>query len=209
MRDALGDVEADVAEGFARKNPGEFANFLRFALASLAEARTRLKDGVARGCFTDDDVAMSLVWDERARIALENLRDSQLRMAEKWRERAARAESLAAALAEKYGRLARIRELAEVRELRRSTRLSLKYKSIVTGAGLVTGQASSVAHGGSCTSAKPRTSAPAGVRPWRCRPQARSCTSATAAYFSVSSRYFGERTNAGELPYFRAAGSRH
>ena len=85
VRDALGDVEADVAEGFARKNPGEFANFLRFALASLAEARTRLKDGVARGGFTADDVAMSLVWDERARIALENLRDSQVRRAEQWR----------------------------------------------------------------------------------------------------------------------------
>ena len=91
VRDALGDVEADVAEGFARKNPGEFANFLRFALASLAEVRTRLKDGVARGCLTDADVAISLVWDERARIALENLRDSQLRMAEKWkRERRGR-----------------------------------------------------------------------------------------------------------------------
>jgi four helix bundle protein len=86
LRDALADCEADVAEGFARKNPGDFANFLRFSLASLAESKTRLKDGVAREYFTDAEVAMSLTWEQRARVALEHLRESQVLMAEKWKE---------------------------------------------------------------------------------------------------------------------------
>lgn len=82
IRDALLDCESDVAEGFARKNPGDFANFLRFALASLAEAKTRLNDGVARAYYTDADVLMSRTWEQRARTALEHLRDTQLQMAE-------------------------------------------------------------------------------------------------------------------------------
>jgi four helix bundle protein len=86
LRDALADVESDVAEGFARKHPGDFANFLRFGLASLAEAKTRLIDGVARGHFSDEEAAMSLTWEQRARVALEHLRESQLRIAEQWKK---------------------------------------------------------------------------------------------------------------------------
>ncbi len=48
VNDAALDVTADVAEGFARFYPGEFARFLDYAIASLAEVRMRLEAGYRR-----------------------------------------------------------------------------------------------------------------------------------------------------------------
>jgi four helix bundle protein len=45
VTDAALDAAADVAEGFARFYPGEFARFLDYAIASLAEVRMRTEAG--------------------------------------------------------------------------------------------------------------------------------------------------------------------
>jgi four helix bundle protein len=57
---AVSSVESDIAEGFARWRPREFAQFLRYALASLAETRVRLRDGVHRGHFTEAALVRAL-----------------------------------------------------------------------------------------------------------------------------------------------------
>jgi four helix bundle protein len=53
LRDQLAGAASDIsgcqAEGFARYRPAEIANFLTYALASLAEAEDRLEDGILRG----------------------------------------------------------------------------------------------------------------------------------------------------------------
>jgi four helix bundle protein len=52
IRDAAAGAPRNIAEGFGRFSPGEFAMFLRYAVASLAETRNHLLDGEDRGYFT-------------------------------------------------------------------------------------------------------------------------------------------------------------
>jgi four helix bundle protein len=49
IRDSSASAPANIAEGFARGRPAEFARFLEFAKASLAETRNHLMDGRDRG----------------------------------------------------------------------------------------------------------------------------------------------------------------
>ena len=77
LREAASGISANVAEGFERNNPPEFVNFLRYSLASLAEARTRLKDGVQRGYFAEADCRLAFTWARRCRPVLLNLLRSQ------------------------------------------------------------------------------------------------------------------------------------
>ena len=79
--EAAASIEANIAEGFARFVPGELANFLRYALGSLAECRTRLDDGVARGHFRPADIERALVFAARCESATRALRASQQRLA--------------------------------------------------------------------------------------------------------------------------------
>ncbi len=53
IRDATVDAVSDVAEGFARFQPKDFARFLDYALASLGEVQTRARDAHGRGYFDD------------------------------------------------------------------------------------------------------------------------------------------------------------
>ena len=53
IRDASDSIHRNIAEGFGRYNPGEFARFLDIARASAAETRALLKKGRAVGHFTD------------------------------------------------------------------------------------------------------------------------------------------------------------
>jgi len=53
--DALGSAEGNIAEGWRRWIAGEITQFLRYGLASLEEAKVRLKDGVHRGYFTMEE----------------------------------------------------------------------------------------------------------------------------------------------------------
>jgi four helix bundle protein len=50
--DAASGTEANINEGWHRYEAGEFVQFLRYARASNAEAKGWLRDGVARGYFT-------------------------------------------------------------------------------------------------------------------------------------------------------------
>ena len=52
IRDAAASAPRNIAEGFARFTPGDFARFLRYAVGSLAETRNHLLDGQDRGYFT-------------------------------------------------------------------------------------------------------------------------------------------------------------
>jgi four helix bundle protein len=85
VRDAASGIEACIAEGFARFVPGEFAQFLRYALGSLKEAETRLTDGVHRSYFTAERCQLAFTWARRCRAVTAGLRASQEQFAEKQR----------------------------------------------------------------------------------------------------------------------------
>jgi len=55
--EAVASGEANVAEGFHRFIAGEFAHFLGFARASIGEAQGRIRDGVDREYFAEEDIA--------------------------------------------------------------------------------------------------------------------------------------------------------
>jgi four helix bundle protein len=76
---AASGVTGSIAEGFHRFLPGEFAQFLRYALASLAEAEIRINDGIALKYFAATDCTMAFTWARRCRGATRNLHASQRR----------------------------------------------------------------------------------------------------------------------------------
>ena len=76
VRDAASDVESDIAEGFRRYYPGMICLFLTYALASLEETTTRVKDGVDRGHFTAPEIGHSLRLGEDCRRYMKNWWDS-------------------------------------------------------------------------------------------------------------------------------------
>jgi four helix bundle protein len=51
IRNAAAGVERSLTEGFHRNRDPEFLQFIRYALASLAEARGHVRDGVDRDYF--------------------------------------------------------------------------------------------------------------------------------------------------------------
>jgi four helix bundle protein len=53
---ASSSVSANIAEGFLRYTIPEFLNYLRIAAGSLGETETRLRQGLAAGWVTDDDM---------------------------------------------------------------------------------------------------------------------------------------------------------
>ena len=55
IRDAADSAERNVAEGFGRFNPGEFARFLDISRASTLEAQTLLRKGLSVGYWTEDE----------------------------------------------------------------------------------------------------------------------------------------------------------
>jgi four helix bundle protein len=56
IRDSAASVTKNIAEGFGRFRPKEFAKFMEYATASLMETQDSLKDGVDRGYFTPQRV---------------------------------------------------------------------------------------------------------------------------------------------------------
>jgi four helix bundle protein len=74
VNDAALDAAADVAEGFARYYPGEFARFLDYAIASLAEVRARVEAGFRRAYFTAETTSDLLHLCARADSAARRLR---------------------------------------------------------------------------------------------------------------------------------------
>ena len=74
INDAALDAAADVAEGFARYYPGEFGRFLDFAIASLAEVKTRTEAGYRRHYFSAETTSDALRLCVRADKAARSLR---------------------------------------------------------------------------------------------------------------------------------------
>ena len=56
IRDASLSVSSNIAEGFARRTPADFARFLTIAKGSLAETQVQLRSGFDRGYFDQDAV---------------------------------------------------------------------------------------------------------------------------------------------------------
>jgi four helix bundle protein len=69
LREAASSVEANLAEGWRRYHARDMAQFVRFALASLEEAKVRIRDGVHRGHFSDRDCQPALVLADRCGAA--------------------------------------------------------------------------------------------------------------------------------------------
>jgi four helix bundle protein len=53
LRESAASAVSQIAEGFGRFNPADFARFLGIAKASLIEAQNHLQDAVDRGHITD------------------------------------------------------------------------------------------------------------------------------------------------------------
>jgi four helix bundle protein len=80
LQDSAAGVASAVAEGFGRCRAGEFAVFIRYALASLQEARVHLRDGIDRHHFSEADCQVAFLWAHRSRSALLALYASQRRL---------------------------------------------------------------------------------------------------------------------------------
>jgi four helix bundle protein len=65
-----------IAEGFARYSPTDFKRFLRYALGSLAEAKTHLQQGRQRGLLSVNEYDEILSLARRAASATGKLRAS-------------------------------------------------------------------------------------------------------------------------------------
>src|SRR5688500_14424776 len=81
VTDAATSIASNIAEGFYRYNPAEFANFLRYARASVAELLTRLPDGAKRGYYTASDIDALMTLLSREAAVVGGLRDSMRRLA--------------------------------------------------------------------------------------------------------------------------------
>ena len=55
-RSAAASIAANIAEGYRRFSPRDFARFLDYAFASAGEASHWLDDGIARHYWTEQDV---------------------------------------------------------------------------------------------------------------------------------------------------------
>jgi four helix bundle protein len=65
IRDSAASSTKNIAEGFGRFQPGEFARFMEFAVASAMETKDSLKDGLDRGYFIPDRAATAQRLAER------------------------------------------------------------------------------------------------------------------------------------------------
>jgi len=73
IRDSSASASRNIAEGFGRFLPADFARFLRIARASLTETHHHLRDGRDRGYFTEGDHARLSLLAGRAAIATTRL----------------------------------------------------------------------------------------------------------------------------------------
>jgi four helix bundle protein len=76
LMDAALSVESNVAEGWGRRGAGQMCVFLRYAAASLDEARRRLLDGVARGYYEQEACTEILQHERVCGAAIRRLHDS-------------------------------------------------------------------------------------------------------------------------------------
>lgn len=79
LQEALSGIEATMSEGFGRRRPKEFAQFLRYSLGSIEESKTRLRDGIERGYFREASCTLAFTWAGRCHDATAALWRSQER----------------------------------------------------------------------------------------------------------------------------------
>ena len=60
LRDAVRSPPRNIAEGFGRYNPAEFAQYMDVAISSLDEVDTHLRDGVETGLFDAEPAAEAI-----------------------------------------------------------------------------------------------------------------------------------------------------
>lgn len=65
IRDSAASTTKNIAEGFGRFQPGDFAHFMEIAVASAMETKDSFKDGVDRGYFTPARVSTAQHLAER------------------------------------------------------------------------------------------------------------------------------------------------
>ena len=82
ISDAASSLPSDIAEGFYRFSPAEFAHFVKYARSSLQEVRTRLPDGVAKGYYAATDIDDLMKLADRLSKVLGGLYFSLRRQAE-------------------------------------------------------------------------------------------------------------------------------
>ena len=73
IRDSSSSAPANIAEGFGRFRPREFAFFVRIARASLLETRNHIQDAQNKRYFSETDAADLLKLQVRATIAATRL----------------------------------------------------------------------------------------------------------------------------------------
>jgi four helix bundle protein len=73
IRDSSSSVARNIAEGFGRYRPAEFARFLDIARGSLTETHNSLRDGHDRGYFTAVDTERMQLLAGRAAKAITGL----------------------------------------------------------------------------------------------------------------------------------------
>lgn len=88
VKRAAESISSNIAEGHSRYNPAEFANFLRYARASVAELLERLPDGVGRGYYSSSDLEPLLKLLNRESAIISGLRASMLKRAAERRTKA-------------------------------------------------------------------------------------------------------------------------
>ena len=71
---SAGSVVANIAEGYGRRNHGDFARFVDYASGSLRETEQWLRDGLGRQLWCGDDIEPAYALCRRLTPALGNLR---------------------------------------------------------------------------------------------------------------------------------------
>jgi four helix bundle protein len=91
IRDASSAVAPMIAEGFVRFTPAEFAKYLRWAKAEIAETQTHLRNGQAKGYFTEEQATPAWRISKRTMKATSRLLNAKLaQLAAEQRTRRAR-----------------------------------------------------------------------------------------------------------------------
>ena len=85
--DAANRPSSDVAEGFMRFSPGDFARFLDYAVGSVAETERRLHDGIKVQYFPESRCREAFQLARRCTAAIISLKRSQVRYRAECRER--------------------------------------------------------------------------------------------------------------------------
>jgi four helix bundle protein len=92
LLDSAGGPSKHIAEGFLRFSPADFCRFLDYAVSSLGEAESHVRDGLQLGHFPTGGCDAAFRLATRCTKAIMALKQSQQREAEKRRQRRRQSE---------------------------------------------------------------------------------------------------------------------